>query len=99
MSRLYLLLCFCIALWYPSTTVSYTHLYGSFRELIGIHGFEPTFEGDSLVGLYLPYDIYPHATERLLSDLKPYVESGSWFRWEHEDGTGEIEDVYKRQVW
>lgn len=66
--------------------------YGSFRELIGIHGFEPTFEGDSLVGLYLPYDIYPHATERLLSDLKPYVESGSWFRWEHEDGTVEIED-------
>lgn len=65
---------------------------GSFRELICSHGFEPTFECESLVGLYLPYDIYPHATEHLLSDLKPYVESGSWFRWEHEDGTVEIED-------
>lgn len=65
---------------------------GSFRELMCSHGFEPTFEGDSLVGLYLPYEKHPLATEDLLVDLKPYVESGSWFRWEYEDGTVEIED-------
>lgn len=32
---------------------------GSFRELICSHGFEPTFEGDSLVGLYLPCPHFP----------------------------------------
>ena len=54
---------------------------GSFRELICSHGFEPTFECESLVGLYLPYEKHPYGTEDLLSDLKPYVEPGSWFRW------------------
>ena len=44
------------------------------------------------MGLYLPYEKHPHATEDLLSDLKPYVEPGSWFRWEYEDGMVEIED-------
>ena len=57
---------------------------GSFRELICSHGFEPTFECESLVGLYLPYEKHPYGTEDLLSDLKPYVEPGSWFRWEYE---------------
>lgn len=65
---------------------------GSFRELICSHGFEPTFECESLVGLYLPYEKHPYGTEDLLSDLKPYVEPGSWFRWEYEDGAVEIED-------
>lgn len=65
---------------------------GSFRELICSHGFEPTFECESLVGLYLPYEKHPYATEDLLSDLKPYVEPGSWFRWEYEDSMVEIED-------
>lgn len=65
---------------------------GSFRELICSHGFEPTFECESLVGLYLPYEKHPYGTEDLLSDLKSYVEPGSWFRWEYEDGAVEIED-------
>lgn len=42
---------------------------GSFRELICSHGFEPTFECESLVGLYLPYEKHPYGTEDLLSDL------------------------------
>lgn len=44
------------------------------------------------MGLYLPYEKHPYGTEDLLSDLKPYVEPGSWFRWEYEDGAVEIED-------
>lgn len=71
---------------------------GSFRELICSHGFEPTFECESLVGLYLPYEKHPYATEDLLSDLKPYVEPGSWFRWEYEDGMVEIEDFGKPEL-
>lgn len=40
---------------------------GSFRELICSHGFEPTFECESLVGLYLPYEKHPYRDRRKAS--------------------------------
>ena len=49
---------------------------GSFRELICSHGFEPTFECESLVGLYLPYEKHPYGTEDPELLAKAFADNG-----------------------